>query len=261
METQRNLDQLSVMKLVALRLYALGDKETPKAETKNDKVRNSEREQGSVEIKSDDPTKIALADSNDLKNQNISEHSKKSKNDSYRKAVLAKFRHVAGREFENSPEIWDFILVGDEPPSVRVQEVSFLVFTLYAIHTQGGKKAHQDNLGFARALNRAKFGDDDTQSQGIVRRFNQLILAHNLKEIKQHSRGLIQILKQKELSFDYVRFAGDLSDLLYEGRSRKRILRKWGKEFWVNETKKKEGETQKSNRPKNSENLTEKISK
>jgi CRISPR system Cascade subunit CasB len=143
------------------------------------------------------------------------------KNDSYSKAASARLRRAVGKSPGESPDVWDITLQG--APEGRVeQEVIHTVLTLYALHSQGKEESmNDDKTGFGAAI--AKLVEPNNEV-AIRRRFNAVSTAMEFSEIAHHARGLIQLLKAKNIKMDYVRFA---SDLFYfqnlESRNRVRL--------------------------------------
>ncbi|MDR2538640.1 MAG: type I-E CRISPR-associated protein Cse2/CasB [Bifidobacteriaceae bacterium] len=165
----------------------------------------------------------------------------KTHDQSYLRASLAKLRRGAGRSLESSPETWELIFSDfsdsdfDNPRVFDNDiEVPFTVLTLYAVHRQGGKIAHKKDFPLGRALGvlRVRLGEDGSKS--MTRRFDQLITAKSFSEIRQYARGLIQILRQNDLPFDYKKFANDIYWLnIGKKQIRQRVLRRWGRDYWT----------------------------
>jgi CRISPR system Cascade subunit CasB len=153
------------------------------------------------------------------------------------KAILAKLRRGVGKQAGSVPEIWEFTLgglpdelvgKGTEPSYGEVALHTAL--TLYALHTQGSKQANifgGGSIGLAAAKLKAL---KPNNADGIKRRFDVLATAKTFSAINQHARGLIQLLKQENIAFDYARFASDLFELQFD-QTRKQVMLRWGRDF------------------------------
>ena len=127
--------------------------------------------------------------------QGLSEHP--------RKAVLANLRRGIGRAPGEMPALWGAFLQ-DMPeefqsktgkPS-REEWAIYLALTLYAMHQQGHDLS-EDNMNrkgesLGRAIRRLVGpGEDETESS-VLKRFNRLATAVDMREISQHLRGIVQ---------------------------------------------------------------------
>jgi CRISPR system Cascade subunit CasB len=161
-----------------------------------------------------------------------------SKDTPYARATLARLRRGVGKQVEEFPEAWNIMLEGlDEKLLSRNGGVSYAekaIFTaliLYALHQQG-KFPENMNLGndsFGAAVR--KLVVKDRNEDAIKRRFDTVITSKDYTELSWHARGLIQLLKSKNVPMDYVKFAADLYDFQFEDRKNKVRLR-WGEDFY-----------------------------
>jgi len=161
------------------------------------------------------------------------------------RAMLAKLRRGIGKSPGEIPEIWEITIGGspeewqrsDGMPSYAEIAVH-TALTLYALHRQGksgtmsmsGKDEMGKSLGnsFGRAVAKLIEGNND---QAIKRRFDAVATATDFSELAQHARGLVQLLKAKDITLDYPRFAQDL--YAYQFSSGADAVRlHWGEDFY-----------------------------
>jgi len=153
-------------------------------------------------------------------------------NSSYSKASLAKLRRAAGKSVEECPDVWEITLL-NAPRWGQCKEVLHTVLTLYALHKQGNNSSMSDEkTGFGTAV--AKLIDSETKNvESIRRRFNLVATSQEFSELSYHARGLIQMLRAKNIPMDYVRFALDLNWIMQPDYAGK-IRLKWGEQFYGN---------------------------
>jgi CRISPR system Cascade subunit CasB len=152
------------------------------------------------------------------------------KDDSYSKATSARLRRAVGKQPGETPDIWEITLQG-APSGVKEQEIIHTVLTLYALHSQGKNESmNDDKTGFGTAI--ARLIDPEKGNEtAIRRRFNAVSTSADYSELAYHARGLIQLLKAKDIKMDYVRFAYDL--LFFQNPDFANNIRlKWGNEFY-----------------------------
>jgi CRISPR system Cascade subunit CasB len=164
---------------------------------------------------------------------------KEDENAGEKKAALARLRRGVGKEAGTVPETWPYLYAGfpDElagkggAPS-HAENAAHIALTLYAMHAQGKGVVHAEDAGsLGTAANRLK-RLKPAGEPGVKRRFDALFTAKTTEEISLHARGIIQLLKQEDIKLDYAGFAADLYNLQFGAESAKRVLRKWGKDFY-----------------------------
>ena len=150
------------------------------------------------------------------------------KDDSYSKAASAKLRRAVGKNPGETPDVWEITLQG-APEGKREQEVIHTILTLYALHSQGKDESmNDDKTGFGAAM--AKLVDANNEG-AIRRRFNAVSTSAEFSELAHHARGLIQLLRAKNIKLDYIRFANDL--FYFQNQEiRNKIRLRWGEEFY-----------------------------
>ena len=160
---------------------------------------------------------------------------------SYSKAALAKLRHAVGKPREETPDIWDITLL-DAPAGEQAGVAIHTALTLYALHRQGKTECVSDGkTGFGTAIASLSSKDQNNES-AIKRRFNAVSTASDFTELAHHARGLVQLLKAKDIKLNYPRFASDL--FFFQLPNHAGCIRlKWGEQFYRNFVKSDSDET------------------
>jgi len=164
-----------------------------------------------------------------------------SKTQSGVKAELAMLRRGIGKAPGSMPELWNVTLSGlpeillskNEEPT-KGEWAVHTALTLYALHQQGkdpGRQCMQkegENLGIAarRLVDREK-----SNEEAVVRRFQSVALSDNFERLSWHLRGLVQLLKSKDIQLDYPALTEDLYWFHFNDR-RDGIRLRWGQDFY-----------------------------
>ena len=139
------------------------------------------------------------------------------------RADLANLRRGIGKKPGDLPELWG-LLFQELPEELmsRTGEPTWAewavsgALTLYALHRQGvGRCMHADGQ----------------RLKVVQRRFNAFATARSMPECMNHLRGLIQLLRSKEIPLDYVDLAGDLYEFQMPGGAA-RVRLRWGQDFY-----------------------------
>ena len=158
------------------------------------------------------------------------------------KAALANLRRGVGRVPGDLPELWGEFLL-DFPQELesktgtptRAEWAVSLALTLYALHQQGRdvrrEPMHREDQSLGRAVRRLVKPGEDPQDAAVLRRFQALTSAASMREVSQHLRGIIQILRSEGIALDYVRLAADLYDLQFPEASQ-RVRLRWGQDYY-----------------------------
>jgi CRISPR system Cascade subunit CasB len=157
----------------------------------------------------------------------------------WQKAMLAKLRRGVGKSPGEVPEVWEVTLENlPEALEGRGGEPSYaewaihISLTLYALHQQGkSEMANRPGVPFGAAVSRLIDSRGDNAS-AVKRRFDAVITAKNIDELSHHARGIIQMLKAKDVGFDYPRFAQDLYGLQFSHEKRRTVCLQWGRDFY-----------------------------
>ena len=164
-----------------------------------------------------------------------------SNNESAVKAKLAKLRRGIGKAPGSQPELWDVTLnglpvtmlaKGDEP--TRGEWTVHTALTLYALHQQGKdlKKEcmNRDGESLGTAARRLIECDKDSE-EAVKRRFLAAAMSDSFERFCWQLRGLIQLLRAKNIPLDYRMLTEDLYWFqLPEKRDSIRL--KWGQDFY-----------------------------
>jgi CRISPR system Cascade subunit CasB len=150
------------------------------------------------------------------------------------RAAKAKLRRAVGKTAGECPEVWESVLF-ELPEKLqddrRAIDAIHLAMTLFAIRGSHSKKT---GLGAAmKAL--APPGNEAPKSK--KRRFDAAITSSDYKELSNHLRGLVQLLKQAEIGLDFAQLAEDIYWFSAGGDNKIRVALKWGKDYYCsNET-------------------------
>ena len=105
-----------------------------------------------------------------------------------------------------------------------------IAMTLYAIHQQSRSgPMHKPGFGFGRAA-RELIGTEN-ENPSARSRFNALVTASTIDELRSHLRSFVQLLRSKDIGFDYAAFADDLVMFRRSGGDKK-VRRRWSRDFY-----------------------------
>ena len=88
---------------------------------------------------------------------------------------------------------------------------------------------HKPGFGFGRAA-RELIGRED-ENPSARSRFNALVTASTVDELRSHLRSFVQLLRSKDIGFDYAAFADDLVMFRRSGGDKK-VRRRWSRDFY-----------------------------
>jgi len=176
-------------------------------------------------------------------------------NESATRATLARLRRGVAKAPGSLPDLWDVTLSGlpegllskgEEP--TRGEWAVHTALTLYALHQQGKdvKKQCMNKEGesFGRAVR--KLAEHDKNNEDAVRRrFNAMAISDSFERFSWYLRGLIQLLKAKDIPLDYSVLTEDLYWYQFPDR-RDGIRLKWGQDFYRSAKKEEQSEKLKS---------------
>jgi len=153
-------------------------------------------------------------------------------------ASLAKLRRGAGKPPGASPEVWGLTLaelpselVGYRGLPSEAEWAIHLCLTLFAIHQQGKSEfVNTQNVSFGQAASQL-ISPDRGNEAGIKSRFDAVLTARGINEFAHHTRGLIQLMKAKDVKMDYPRFARDIYDFQFAD-SQDRVRLRWGEDYY-----------------------------
>ena len=164
------------------------------------------------------------------------------------RAARAKLRRAAGKPPGTTPEVWDITITGAPVeldsqggnPS-REETAVHTALTLYALHRQSKDASMStEDVSFGAAVARLR-GDDNEEA--IKRRFNAVATSVDFTELAYHARGIVSLLRSKEIKLDYPRFASDLYWFQFPEYA-DRVRLRWGRDFYRydSDNDKKEGD-------------------
>jgi len=154
-------------------------------------------------------------------------------------AALARLRRGAGKQIEDTPELWGLVLddrfYEDAPPvgegAMREAENAVhIALTLYAVHQQSRRddRMHQPGRDLGGAVRRLMpSGEID---EPLRRRFVQAGSAATTAALAQRLRELVTLLRRDAVPLDY----GLLADQIHQFRipeGAKRVRASWGRGF------------------------------
>lgn len=158
------------------------------------------------------------------------------------KGDLAQLRRGIGKKPGEIPEIWELIFSGfPEELMSKGEEASWAEWAvstslcMYALHQQG-KNIHKENMhkehqSLGQAVRKLAPTQDDPDLARIRKRFTIFATAADIEECAYYLRGLVQLLRAKEIPMDYVQLAYDLYEFQINTGAAKVRLR-WGQDFY-----------------------------
>jgi len=152
------------------------------------------------------------------------------------RATLARLRRGLGKRPGELPDLLEFVVDPDAPAArgdepTRSEVAAYTALTMYGLHQQSqSRRMHLPGASFGEAVGSLRLTGNDVNA-GVVRRFQSLATATDMREFVQHTRGLITLLRSAERGFDYGRFARDLVHF-QEPRRADRVRLDWGRDFY-----------------------------
>lgn len=157
------------------------------------------------------------------------------------RAALANLRRGVGRKPGEMPQLYGEFLMdmpktmyskGNEPS--HAEWAVYMAVTLYALHQQSkdvrenNMNRGEDSLGAAAS----KLATDNDDRERIWRRFYVMAASEDMQEMSYRLRGLIQLLRDKDIPLDYPRLAEDLFWYQCSRESAESVRLKWGENFF-----------------------------
>jgi len=155
------------------------------------------------------------------------------------RAMLAKLRRACGKPPGARADIFEVTLEGAPQENLAINAIH-AALTLYGVHKQGARKSMNEmRLPFGGAVGRL-VEKDESNIASVKRRFDSVLTASDLNEAAHYARGLVQMLRGKDIGFNYASFANGLYSFQFpNGADRVRL--KWGQDFYKEITSKNEG--------------------
>lgn len=155
------------------------------------------------------------------------------------RSTLAHLRRGAGCTPGEMPQLWGFFLdglpeewMGDREPS-RAEWAIYTALTLFALHQQGKDPEtewmSQPDATLGKAV--AKLIGSSDEERRVARRFHTLATSSSMEELSHHMRGMVQLLRSKNIPLDYPALAEDL--FWYQQPEHQAQVRlRWGQDFY-----------------------------
>lgn len=162
------------------------------------------------------------------------------------RAMLAKLRRGIGKQPGELPELFEITLGGlpEEfyskglKPS-KAEWAIYTALTLFALHQQGKEYPmstgrQTDEKGSGNSLGAAVahlVKQERDREPAIKRRFDAVATASEFTELAHHARGMIQLLRARDIPLDYPRFAEDLFWYQFDG-TKIQVRLRWGEDYY-----------------------------
>lgn len=157
------------------------------------------------------------------------------------KAELAHLRRGLGKKPGELPELWGLFLE-DLPKELQGhgKEASpgelavYTAMTLYGLGQQGSdpgsKSASLEGISFGRACGKV-VGTDEKARVRMERKLKSVLASETVEDMATGIRGIINLMKDKDIRLDYPLLAADLYTCSYpEGKEWIRL--KWARDFY-----------------------------
>ena len=155
------------------------------------------------------------------------------------RSTLAHLRRGVGCSPGEMPQLWGFFLdgmpeewMGNHTPS-RAEWAIYTALTLFALHQQGKDPEtawmSQPDATLGKSV-ASLIGSSEEESR-VARRFHTLATSSSMEELSHHMRGMVQLLRSKNIPLDYPALAEDLfwyQNAEYQAQVRLR----WGQDFY-----------------------------
>ncbi len=167
------------------------------------------------------------------------------------RATLARLRRGIGKAPGSVPDIWEVTmrglpegLAGTTGKPTPGEWASHTALTLYALHQQGKDPRKQCMSAEGASLGRSvrKLVGDGDDEKRLSRRLSVVTTSDTVEELAHHLRGLIQLLKTKDVPLDYPDLTEDLYRFQFPG-ARDSVRLHWGRDFY-HVSKEQQTETQ-----------------
>lgn len=162
--------------------------------------------------------------------------------------IMANLRHGIDKMPGEMPEIWGVIFATIPKELKGHREASdaewavYTALTLYAFHQQGKDKCmNEKDMSVGRAT--AHLVKDEDDIERITNRLNLVVTSVSQKDLSYHLRGVVQLLKSKDISLDYAKLAKNLYQFCNQELAGS-IKLSWGRDFYSELYKMKEEKSQ-----------------
>lgn len=155
------------------------------------------------------------------------------------RSTLAHLRRGVGCAPGEMPQLWGFFLdgmpeewMGNREPS-RAEWAIYTALTLFALHQQGKDPETEWMSQPGAVLGKSVAGLISTaeEESRVARRFHTFATSAGMEELSHHMRGMVQLLRSKNIPLDYPVLAEDLYWYQHpEYQSQVRL--RWGQDFY-----------------------------
>ncbi len=154
--------------------------------------------------------------------------------------VLARLRRGVGHHPGSQPWLWGELLsempqemMNNSGEPSNAEMAVYTALTLFALHQQSkdikSECMHCEGTTLGAAC--GSLVADENDRDRVARRFNAMATSANLRELSNHLRGIVQLLRAKDIGLDYSALAGEL--YVYSFKARRNDIRlKWGQDFY-----------------------------
>ncbi len=156
-------------------------------------------------------------------------------NESRARGEMAALRKGASRDSGELPEIWELTSVeipeyaSDAP--TREEIAVHTAMTLYAVHQQSRTEPmFAPGRGLGRAA-RSLIGPPDEENPSARARFNALVTSTTVTELRHHLRGLISLLRARNIALDHAMLADDILHFQQPGGAKK-VRLAWARQYY-----------------------------
>ena len=157
------------------------------------------------------------------------------RNESRARGELAALRKGVSRSPGELPEIWELTEVpppehaGDAPTGEEI--AVHTAMTLYAVHQQSRTEPmFAPGRGLGRAA-RSLIGPPDEENPSARARFNALVTSTTVTELRHHLRGLISLLRARNIALDHAMLADDILHFQQPGGAKK-VRLAWARQYY-----------------------------
>lgn len=147
------------------------------------------------------------------------------------KPACAKLRRGVAKPLGKMPELMCYVFFEDLDTEKSFDQALYTALTLYAIHQQGRENNVNEGpqgKSFGSAVKQLLTQENEN---AIKRRFDKVLTAKDLEELTTHARGLANLMRDSNVTLDYVGFVFDLYKFQNIDRRRDVVL-SWGKDYY-----------------------------
>jgi CRISPR system Cascade subunit CasB len=171
------------------------------------------------------------------------------------KANLSIMRRGLGKHPGDIPDMWMLFFegfpeefLGKDGEATKEEWAAYQALALFALSQQGkdirSQFMYEEGVGIGTAFRHIAKTDDELEA--VRRRFNIILTAEDIIELSHYLRGMVQLLRSKDITMDFGELANDLFYYQFDS-SRASIRLKWGQDYYRNLTKETEADKEAKN--------------